>query len=293
MRISKPSIIVPKEYLADQPEMERKWRVRGTNFFTRCIVLDQIFNLVAQDKEHFITLDRDPHIQNFDPELLAVSEIPIEIKALRERDYWSTVNLPGYKVGDKKKIEIRTENKIGKQYFEQVLKLGKDGDKTLERGEHKRELEGFGINLSVYPDKIEKEARRILGKNVSKPLVHLEGQSKPLLYHPGGRTDVLCEIKFDKTSGKTFDLYREKHAEVEIEIKEHSENIGKAEIEEIFDQGERVLLRHFGDDLQSIYESKVSGLFRHLAGVKLRDPKAFKAAFEALPGDRWAECNPF
>jgi hypothetical protein len=122
--------------------------------------------------------------------------------------------------------------------------------------------------------------------------VRLEGQSSPILYYPKGSDDVLFEIKFDRTSGRTFDGHTERQAEIEIEIKKHPASMTMPRLEELLDRTENALISHFADSIQPIYESKVSGLFRHLAGWRARNPQEFSRVFKDLPGNRWTEWTP-
>lgn len=283
----------PQEIKEDKPEKERKHRVLGKSWVEKAEKLDRVFNFVAANKEHFVTLNQQPHSDGFDSELAAAAELPANPRPLRKRYYWSNRALDGYKEGDGKgRAEIRTEQKVGKGYWEQVLKIGGKSGKTIERGEYKRALDGFGVNLDVYPEAIQKAARKIIQDEDLKPLVRLEGQSKPVLYHPDGRQDILFEIKFDKGKGFTFDGVQEDIVEVEIEVKEVGENVTEKEIEALLDKSEKLLYDNFAHDMEPIYEAKAMTLFRHLAAWRERDEEDFKKAFKSLPGDRWAEYRP-
>ena len=288
----KAKVRVPQEVREDKPENERKYKITGERWEDRVQTIRQVFQKAAECKEHFVTLDKQPHIQKYHTRLIEAGQLPVEILALRERFYWAGKKLKGYRSEDNKKAEVRTEEKIGKGFWQQVLKLGSDGTKTLKRGEHKRSLDGFGTNLSVYSDSIKEEALKILGKRNLKPLVQLQGQSIKLLYHPDGRKDMLFEIKFDIVAGRTFDGYERNIVEVEVEVKERGKKVTDKEIENMLDKSEGALLTDFADQLEVVYHSKVSELFQHLQGWLLRDPKGFSKAFDKLPGDKWAEYHP-
>lgn len=278
----------PDEFLEDVSEDERKYKVRGCDFATRVAKLNEIFAFVAGDKNHFVTLESELHTNGYDAELVALSQSPNETKALRRRLYWGVSSLIGYKPRDKDKIELRTEQKIGKLYWEQVLKLGGNGSKTLKRKEHKRHLDGFGVNLLVYPKDVFEKAHEIVGDAEFKPLVKLEGQSRPLLYHPDGRADIVLEIKFDMGKSTTFDGYKEDLVEVEIEIKEHPDTMSEDDLEDLLNKTESVLFANFADDLENVYESKVSPSFRHLVGLRSRDKAGFDKMFKDLPVNWWS-----
>lgn len=291
----KDKIRVPQEVRDDKPEEERKHRVLGNSWQDKAAKLDKVFNFVASQKDHFVTLDSKPHTDQFDSELADHAEFPFHPRPLRKRYYWGTIDLNGYKDGDLGKAEVRTEKKIGKGYWEQVLKLGGSTGKkkkTLKRGEYKRALDGFGTNLSVYQSSVSRSAELILGNKELKPLVRLEGQSKPLLYHPDGREDVIFEIKFDKCKGFAFDGYEEDVIEVEVEVKEFPDSMKSDDIEALLDRSEEILYEVFADDLEPVYEAKPSALFRHLAEWRERDKKEFKEAFKSLPGHKWADFLP-
>ncbi|MCB9989923.1 MAG: hypothetical protein H6867_00910 [Rhodospirillales bacterium] len=282
----------PQEVRDDGTEEERKHRVLGENWHDKAIRLDTIFNFIAGQKTHFVTLDQAVHTDHFDPELAAFAEFPANPKPLRTRYYWANAALDGYKPDDKGRAEIRTERKTGKGCWEQVLKIGGKSGKTLKRGEYKRALDGFGVNLDVYPSEIRKSALKIIKDEEFKPLIRLEGQSKPVLYRPDGRTDILFEIKFDKGKGFTFDGIEEDVIEVEIEVKERGSDVSDEEIEALLDKSESLLYQQFEGNLEPINESKAMTLFRHLVDWQECDKKGFEKAFKALPGDRWEEYKP-
>lgn len=282
---------VPQEAHEDKPEDERKYRIRGNSFEARVKRLRVIFDHVARCDGHFKTLDKAPHVDQFDPTLSACSRFPHEVTALRKRFYWAGRNLKGYLPTDKMKAEVRTERKIGKGLWQQVLKIGKESVGTLSRGEYKRLLDGFGTNLSIYPDKIKKSAYDILGDDPLKPVIVIESKSTKVLFHPDGNKDLLLEIKFDKGRGRTFDGFIHDIVEIEIEVKERGDLTDK-QVEKALDKTEAVLMMHFADCLEPIHHSKVFEMVQHLHGAFLRDKKAFHTAFDKLPGDRWAECNP-
>lgn len=279
---------IPQEVHEDKPENERKYRVKGASFEARVEKLSRIFNHIAACRRHFRTLDLAPHTDQFDTALSACSRFPHEVTPLRQRFYWAGENLKGYRPDDKIKAEVRTERKIGKGVWQQVLKIGRESMGTLSRGEYKRLLDGFGTNLGIYPDKIKKPAQKILGDGPLKPVLVIESKSTKVLFHPDGNPDVLLEIKFDKGRGRTFDGFRHDIVEIEVEVKEGGDLSAK-QIEKILDRTEQVLLKHFADDLEPIHHSKVFEMVQHLHGWWLRDKKGFHKAFDALPGDRWGE----
>ena len=277
----------PQEFHYDSSEIERKYSVRGKDWYQRIHQLNQIFEFVAQDKKYFCTLDQLVHTSVFDPDLIAVSQRPVEIKPLRERFYWANRKLSGYCPGDKEKVELRTEKKIGKGYWEQVLKLGRLVNKTLRRGEHKRRLDGKGTNLEVFTDTVSKAAFKVLGRHaILKPLVRLQGQSAKLLYHPKGRKDVLFEIKFDLIKGQTFDGRKQDIVEVEIEVKEDG-GLSDKRLDKLLDETEEVLFAKFKGQLEPVYDSKVEKLFAHLVKLRTQDKEKFKKQFEELSYDIW------
>lgn len=283
---SRNHIRIPQEIREDKPENERKYSIIGGSWQHRVQTLHGIFNHVAECREHFATLNMSPHIENYHADLLPELELPVEIIAPRTRYYWAGINLKGYRPTDKQKGEVRTEEKAAKDAWQQVLKLGGNGGRTLSRGEYKRLLDGFGVNLDIYKG-IRDQAYRALGKGQLKPLVELQGQTKKIYYHPDGDESTLLEIKFDKVKGRTFDGFERDIIEVEIEVKQ-----GHSNSEEMLDHTERVLLSRFADSLAPIYHSKVYELFQHLYGWQLADKQGFREAFKSLPGDRWAEWKP-
>ena len=290
----KTAMRVPQEVREDKPEEERKLGVVGKSWQEKAKKLDKIFNFVAAHTSHFVTLNDNSYVQSFDEELAKNSNLPLHVRPLRRRYYWGNSDLDGYKKGDKGKAEVRTEKKVGKGYWEMTLKLGsnKKSKKTLKRGEFKRALDGFGVNLDVFKKAISIAAWKILGDKPLKPLAIIEGQSIPVLYHPDGRTDVIFEIKFDKGKGKTFDGHEEDVIEVEIEVKEKPKEMSECEVEALLDKSEAILFGDFEDDLERIYDAKPSRLFNHLVQWRGRDKKGFKEAFKSLPGDSWQTLSP-
>ncbi len=284
---------IPHEKREDGSEDERKYEVLGINWLERVTRLHKIFAHVVNCNSHFVTLNAAPHTEGYDPELLSTAKPPIETLALRTRFYMAGKKLKGYRPSDKKKGELRIEEKTGKAAWQQVLKLGGDGSRTLKRGEHKRLLDGAGYNFNVYSKDIAAQAEDVLGKRLLKRLVRLQGQSEKILYHPEGRQDVLFEIKFDQVKGLTFDGQKKKDLiEIEIEVKERGSNVSDDEIETMLNKSEDELMKNFADDIRPIYHSKVSELFQHLYGWMLQDPQGFGRAFDALPARKWAEMAP-
>ncbi|MDA0656553.1 MAG: hypothetical protein O2912_09125 [Proteobacteria bacterium] len=296
----------PRELQKDKPEDERKHHVLGASWQEKAARLDEIFKFVAGEKAHFITLDGSPYAEDFDPELAAAARMPVNTRPLHRRIYWGTRDLDGYTDGAKAKAEIRTERKTGKGCWEQVLKLGGGAQesktqesktqkpktqkpKTMSRREYERALDGFGVNLDVLPNDAKKAAETVLGGKTLKPLICLQGQGIPILYHPDGRADVLFEIKFDKGKGFAFDGEQTDIVEVEIELKENSASVTSGEIEALLDTSDALLYSAFPDYLALSSESKPAPLFYHLAAWRGRDPAGFNNAFDALPGNRWAE----
>lgn len=283
---------IPQELREDKPEEERKHRVLGKTWRKKAARLDKIFNFVATEKEHFVTFNLAPHTEGYNTELRRHSSRPVNIKPLRRRYYWANRKLDGYKKGNKDRVELRTEQKKGKGYWAQVLKLGSSSAKTLRRGEYTRSLDGFGTNLDVYTPKVRDAARKVVGNTVRKPLGMIECQSVPLLYHPDGRPDVIFEIKFDKGKGFTFDGMETDVVEVEIEVKEVGEDVSKKDIEALLDKSERILYSEFEGLLKPVYQSKPELLFKHLNKWRKKDRTGFEKAFDSLPGDRWESWSP-
>jgi hypothetical protein len=281
----------PQELQEDKPEDERKHHVLGASWQEKASRLDEIFKFVAGEKSHFITLDELPHTEEFDPELAAAAIMPVNTRPLHRRIYWATRDLDGYTDGANAKAEIRTERKIGEGRWEQVLKLssGAQKSKTMSRRECKRALDGFGINLDVLPSDAKDAAETVLGGKTLKPLICLQGQGIPILYHPDGRADVVFEIKFDKGKGLAFDGEQTDIVEVEIELKENTASVTSSEIEALLDTSDALLYSAFPEYLALSSESKPAPLFHHLNAWRKRDPAGFRMAFDALPGDRWAE----
>jgi hypothetical protein len=282
---------IPQEAHEDKPEDERKYRIRGRSFEARVEKLRVVFEHVARCNGHFRTLDKAPYTDQFDPILSSCSRFPHEVTALRKRFYWAGRNLKGYLPADTVKAEVRTERKIGKGLYQQVLKIGQPSGRTLSRGEYKRLLDGFGTNLSIYPDKIQKAARDILGDDPLKPVIVIESNSTKVLFHPDGNEDLLLEIKFDKGRGRTFDGFTHDIVEIEIEVKERGSMTDK-QIEKALDRTEAVLMKYFADSLEPIHHSKVAEMVQHLHGALLRDKKNFHKAFDKLSGDEWVVSKP-
>lgn len=284
--------IGPQEIKEDKPEIERKYSVIGDCLADRAHVLKKIFDSVVAKNDHFVTLDRAPHTKDFPAELVDLPpDFPCTVSYLRTRLYWLNDELAGYKPGDKGRAEIRTEEKPEKGYWQQTLKLGGNGEKTLTRGEFKRPLDDFGTNLDVYKPKQRKAAYAILGHKERKPLVRIDSQSTALLYHPDGRPDVLFEIKFDKGIGRTFNGYVRDIVEVEIEVKK-AENLSPKDIERLLDRTETALYEKFNDDLEPIKDSKPAALFRYLVNYRERSKAGFERDFKALSGNKWDELSP-
>ncbi len=281
---------IPQEVREDKPENERKYSITGVNWRDRSQMLNVIFNHVAGCSDHFATLNMAPHTDGYHPDLLQDMDLPADIIYPRTRFYWANINLKGYRPTDRFKGEVRTEEKVEKDAWQQVVKLGGNSNsgRTLSRGEYKRLLDGFGTNLGVYKG-LRKDVTRALGNTELKPLVRLQGQTKKIFYHPHGDRKTLLEIKFDKVKGQTFDGFGRDIIEIEVEVKRGDKKATKREMEAMLDQTEQELLRRFADNLTPIYHSKVYELFQHLYGWQLSDKKNFREAFQSLPGDSWAE----
>lgn len=288
----KSKIRVPQLAHEDKPEDERKYRIKGASLTLRQQRLKAIFDHVAKCNAHFRTLNKSPYTAKFDPRLANTARLPYEETPLRERFYWAGKNLKGYLPTEKIKVEIRTELKVGKGLWQQVLKIGKETIGTLSRGEHKRLLDGFGVNLEPYPDKTRKPAMDILGDDELKPVIKIESRSRKILFHPDGNENLLLEIKFDEGIARTFDGFEQEFVEIEIEVKERCEDMTKEDIEAVLDRTQEVLLSRFADHLTPIHHSKVFDMVQHLYGRLLANKKMFHNVFNKLPGDRWAEVKP-
>lgn len=283
-KAKKQASVLPLEFRNDKAEeVERKYRVQGAGWDQRVAILREIFDFVAAEQKHFVTLDHATHTEGYDERLVAAARVPMHTKPLRTRYYWATMDLDGYKPGDEGKAEIRTEKKIGKPYYEQVVKLGGSGSKTLKRGEHKSDVDAPGVNLAVYPAVIRRAADGVTQGKRFYPLIRIQSQSEPVLYHPQGKADTLFEIKFDVGVGKAFDGFEEDIIEVEIEVKEAPKAMSEKDVEKLLDQSERILMRRFADRLEPIFEAKAAALFRHLVGWRERDEKDFERAAKATP----------
>lgn len=276
----------PKQDIED----ERKHRVLGASWAEKARLVDSIAAFVAAENKHFATLDQPPYIDGFDPELAAASRLPINARPLHRRIYWANKSLDGYQSEDDAYAEARLERKIGEDSWSQTIKLaGKQGPgKTLSRREYERDVAIFGIDLSLLPVDARRDAESILGSQPLKPVICLEGQGVPLLYHPDGRADVLFEIKFDKGKGFSFDGESAEIVEIEIELKESAPSAKKDDIEALFDLSDELLYRTFPDGLAHSTRSKPAPLFAHLREWRKRDRAAFEAAYDALSDDRWA-----
>lgn len=192
----------PGRYKKYKSEKERKYSVitgrrafasESESWLWRNGKLNDIFNFVAGNREHFVTLDQPPHADDYDDDLLRVAEFPADVSLLRTRYYWADQDLRGLRLTDQYKGEIRTERKAGKGHYTQIVKIGGNGSgRTLERGEYSEDLDGFGINLDIYPGKLRRNIKAVLGEGEKKPLVRLQGQSRPVLYHPDGRKHLCC-----------------------------------------------------------------------------------------------------
>ncbi len=278
---------VPREVKDDGEEDERKYRVLGKTWDQKVKTLRSVFSFVVLEGKFFATLDKAPHTASFDTCLVASAQVPIHIKPIGCRYYWATACLAGYKAKDKTRAEVRTEEKIGKRRWEQVVKLGGDGSKTLKRGEYERHLDDFGVNIGVYSPEIRRAIRGVVGQKTLYPLAHIDVQSIPVLFHPDGRKDVLFEIKFDCGKGKTFDGFTTDIVEIEIEVKNFPKDMPDSKIEALLDLAEKMLFRDYGDNLEPIFESKPAVLFRHLVSWRDRNETEFTAAFRSLRGDKW------
>ena len=272
---------VPVAVQSGKAEEERKYRVNGESWDDRVALLRQIFKFVAADKRHFATFDAAPHTEGYDARLLAVAKKPKHTKALRERFYWDTTALDGRGPANEGLVEIRTENKLGKHFWEQVVKLGGSGTKTLKRDELPCSLDGPGVNMNVYEEPVRKAVHKVIGDKTLYPMLRIQSQSEPVLYHPDGRADVTFEIKFDVGVCTAFDGYEEDIVEIEIEVKDAPKSMSVKEIEELFDKSELKLFSKYADDLSLIFESKAAACFQHLVGWRERDKKEFKDAVKA------------
>ncbi|MDB3952774.1 hypothetical protein N9452_02700 [Alphaproteobacteria bacterium] len=283
----------------DKPEEERKHRIIGNGWADKAILLDMLFDFVKSETDHFITLEKKPYVSGFDPELVLTSLVPVNYRPLHQRIYWATKDLDGYKGGDDKRAEIRIQRKLGSGYWEQSLKLSgrndpqKGAGKTIVRQEYERDVDSFRIDLGLFPKKAEQAARSVFGDKPLKPLICLQGQGIPVLYHPDGRADILFEIKFDKGKGFSFDGEQCEVVEVEIELKENLGGAAAEEIEALLDKSDRALYKKSPNQLVPSIESKPARLFAHLNKWCEEDPDAFGHAFDALPDDRWVAQQRF
>jgi len=279
----------------DKPEEERKHRILGDRWADKAVLLDALFEFVKSEPDHFITLDTAPHVDGFDPELVSASLAPAHHRPLHQRIYWATKALDGYQNADDTKAEIRIQRKLGSGCWEQTLKLSgrndpqKGAGKTMVRQEYERDVDSFSIDLDLFPKEAEQAARSVFGDKPLKPLICLQGQGIPVLYHPDGRADVLFEIKFDKGKGFSFDGEQCEIVEVEIELKENLGGVTADEIEALLDKSDAALYTKFPDMLALSTESKPARLFAHLNKWREENPNAFGQAFDALPGNKWAE----
>tara|TARA_A100001037_G_scaffold275740_1_gene274477 strand:- start:644 stop:1540 length:897 start_codon:yes stop_codon:yes gene_type:complete len=279
----------------DRPEEERKHRIIGKRWVDKVILLNTLFDLVTSESDHFVTLEKKPYVSGFDPELVSTSLTPVHYRPLHQRIYWATKDLDGYKDGDDARAEIRIQRKLGTGRWEQTLKLSRQSDpqkcvgKTIVRQEYEREVNGFRIDLGLFPKEAEKAARAVFSDKPLKPVICIEGQGIPVLYHPDGRADILFEIKFDKGKGFSFDGEQCEVVEVEIELKENLDGAAAEEIEALLDKSDAALHKKSPDQLVPCIESKPAGLFSHLNNRCEEDPATFGRAFDALPDDRWVK----
>lgn len=275
---------------SDKPELERKYRILGDNFEKRVHVLNEIYRFVLEDPDHFTTLDLPPHALMFDELLLSSAQRPTTIKPLHHRLYWSTETLSGYQTNGQAAAEFRTERILGKNCWEQVVKISEfiGKAKTLQRREISYLLDNFGINISILPENVKKPIKKILGNATLKPVACLQGQGMPVLYHPNGCPEIVCEIKFDLGIGHSFDGFKIDITEIEVEVKEFAPEVDQKEIEVIFDNAEEFLNNAFPGSIVSTTVSKPAPLFRHLQDWKAKDLNAFRAAYKALPLNYWA-----
>jgi hypothetical protein len=271
------------------PEYERKWKIKGKNFKTRVSKLSEIFNSVVACNSHFATLNKPPHTSAFEKELIDLALKPFETTPLRTRFYFSGKNLKGYIPQENCRTgEVRTERKVGKKAWQQVLKLGSGKTQvSLQRQEYKRLLDGFGVNLEAYPKKIAKAAVRVLGSRGFKRIIKVEGQSTKLLYHPDGDPKMLFEIKFDMAIARNFLGKRHDIVEIEIEVKEADVGVSKEKIEEALEKAHQKLSEMAEGSANPVKHSKIYPLIRHLAVQKRKNPKAFNKAFRELKPEAW------
>ena len=283
--------------LRDRPEEERKHRIIGSRWVDKVILLNTLFDFVTSESDHFVTLEKTPYVSGFDSELVSTSLAPVHYRPLHQRFYWATKDLDGYKDGEDTRPEIRIQRKLGTGRWKQTLKLSRQSDpqkgvgKTIVRQEYEREVNGFRIDFRLFPNEAEQAARSVFGDKPLKPVICMQGQGIPILYHPCGRADILFEIKFDKGKGFSFDGEQCEVVEVEIELKENLDGAAVEEIEALLDESDAALYKNFPDQLAPCIESKPAALFSHLKTRRKENPNTFGEAFDALPDDRWVMQN--
>ena len=254
-------------------EHERKHRVQGVCWADKAAIIDKIADFVADETTHFATLEAAPHSDGFDKELVAAARMPFNARPLHRRIYWAARDLAGYGNEDAATVEIRLEHQPAKGNWQQTVKLGahRPTEKTLSRREIESDVAGFAVDLDLLPEDARRDANVILGGQLLKPVICLQGQGVPILYHPDGHKDLLFEIKFDKGKGFSFDGESCDIVEIEIELKQQHASADLKEIERLFEKSDDMLYRAFPDQIKRSNESKPTELFRHLRKWRARD----------------------
>jgi len=269
-------------------ELERKYKRRLTGNFKKDVKrLREVFNFVNQNVAHYVYVQP---LENIDPELMRVRERPMNFKQARRRYYWANRKLQGYNQDDRsERLEIRTEKKKnGSTYFDIDVKRGGPASEehpTMKRDEESRKRSQGRPLFRGFPKYMVTALKDAFGKpDTLKAPVYIDSYTAVMKYHPGGREDIILEIKFDTGKGFNFMGAQKPIIEYEIEIKELPEEITPEEVQSIWDKEEEILNKVF-DDIERIYDSKPSPLFYDLADRRDKDKKAFNKAWSAMKPD--------
>ncbi len=266
--------------------------------------LTEIFTFAATDAHY-----AEPGIENLAANAWRAGNQ--EITPYKLTYFFDNHALAAFNRGGKKKAEIRSRRRSDKGYdtHKMAVKVkdkdaNGDGDSdSLKRRETENWLKGYGVNFDVLPPEIQNHLAELgVIDTETRALVKSEGQSMKRLYHPGGNTDILLEIKCDDLRFETFDGgFSQEKLEVEIEVVWRSDNLSSEDVDKIVKEEMQRLIERFGGDkiavsdvktkIKIVRTSKPEEAFKYLLGLQEKNPEAFELAVRALPPTHYVQVD--
>lgn len=250
-------------------EIERKYDLPNIQ------TLKKLYAYIRRDSEGFVTYNDPPFLPNLPKEHDLQFEIPLEITNARQRLYYDTEDLIGFKNGIELRQELRTNKTI-----KQVIKTYEDygsGYATLVRPEYSSVLSEPGINFKGVSDKVNRKMISGLfeGKPL-KPLICMTSQRIRFLYHPDGNSNTQLELALDQVVGECCNGHHWTFFQLELEVVTGPRKMKT--IDALLDKEEKRLISLF--PLTRNLESKPTPGFNVLKSI---ETKEFKTVFRELP----------